>query len=74
MASQALVGIEIVEIVASAVATDQSRERFAGQTAVWFRVAAADAGAKTCDLGTVAVSVEFVTRIAGTGSKTVDSC
>ena len=57
MASQALVGIEIVEVVASAVATDQSRERFAGQTAVWSRVAAGHAGAEACNLGAVAVSV-----------------
>ena len=57
MASQALVGIEIVEAVASAIATDQSREWFAGQTAVWSRVAAGHAGSETCNLGAVAVSI-----------------
>ena len=74
MASQALVGIEIVEVVAYTVATNQSRERFTGQTAVWSRVAAAHAGAKTYDLGAVAVSVKFGARIAGTGGKSVGSC
>ena len=57
MASQALVGIKIVEVVASAIATDQSREWFTGQTAVWSRVAAGHAGSETCNLGAVAVSV-----------------